>query len=752
MLAGASGLSAQTTDIAITEVSADPPGSGSEYIEIANLSSSAVDTTGYTITVWDTTAATVTTSLAAGEVTMLAGIMQPGDVWIVGDTTIAPPGYTQSQNYGSNMNFANWKCAVAIRDGSGNMVDFVTFNANPSTITSPFPIPSSEWTGSFSNVATFSTSWQRIGNTDTNSYTDWANSAQTLGSVSITFIPPESTFVGPSPASAAAWNVASNWDNGVPDSDTGVVIPSGKDVTLPLNNPTIPTLRVEDGGTLRGDAAGGGVTLTDGYEIENNANIIMGNAVVTIAGTNAFDIITGTENIGNINVTNTGGQVRVTDTWSISNDGTVTIANGCSLIFGSIASNFSGTSFQNNGTIIFEDDRPTVSAPLQMVINSTVAVDLGNVEINLDPGQVMINALPAPDILFSNEITFNNISFSAGSLGWVQWADTLTVNGTFNIDQGVVVQVDNGIAGATQNMAGDWEGGGTLIMDPIQLAGAPIQQLAIQGNLEMADVQYLTSDSFTLPIGLSLSGTFTYDAAGSLTIGGNVEAAAVEVLGAAGLTINGNLTLADLNYVQPAAGNLNIGGLLNVSNNLTFDSEATMVVDSLTVRNLTILKDGTLTVNNATSISGDLADSSMATVNVGSVAFSGNSPQSAVSTARPFVMDRMTVFTPGGLTIGGEFTLNFGANDFSGNATIRVFSFSSLLLNDNAHLRVGATNSARLRLDGAFVTQSGSVNRPDHRSLEQQRHAASQRRKLDCFDQRLEPAGCRTDLHRRYRP
>jgi uncharacterized repeat protein (TIGR01451 family) len=164
-----SGLS--SSSILITEVNTDTP----DYIEFMNVSSIPVSIGGWQIIAYDN----VTWPSPLPTFVVPSGaVVPPGGVFRLVEFGATPGAYPDFFS-GANISWVNSAApdpiAVLLRDDAGKVIDFFcAVDAFPSQISSPIPIPTSEWSGNPDPANLVSTlTFQRVGNIDGNSATNW---------------------------------------------------------------------------------------------------------------------------------------------------------------------------------------------------------------------------------------------------------------------------------------------------------------------------------------------------------------------------------------------------------------------------------------------------------------------------------------------------------------------------------------------------------------------------------------------------
>ncbi len=169
------------SNIVITEINANTP----DEIEFMNVSSAAVDISGWQIYLYDEDAvwpAPKTVFTIPAGTTCAAG-----QVFRLQEFGTAPGTFPQFY-FGININWnpnSASHTAVLLRNASGTPVDFVcTGAATASGITSPQTIPASMWSGAqVSAPTTSSFDFLRIGSADGNTAADWTTGTPSLGTI-----------------------------------------------------------------------------------------------------------------------------------------------------------------------------------------------------------------------------------------------------------------------------------------------------------------------------------------------------------------------------------------------------------------------------------------------------------------------------------------------------------------------------------------------------------------------------------------
>jgi hypothetical protein len=168
-----------SASILITEVEPNTP----DAIEFVNVSSSAVDVSGWTVSIYDYD----TWPLAKTFVFPTGSSCPASGVFRITENGTSP-GVMPLFNFGSNINWtsdASVAVAVLLRKPDGSIVDFMcAAAATPSLITSPVSIPANEWSGAAIAAPTNSAfDYARQGTSDLNSASGWITATPGIGTV-----------------------------------------------------------------------------------------------------------------------------------------------------------------------------------------------------------------------------------------------------------------------------------------------------------------------------------------------------------------------------------------------------------------------------------------------------------------------------------------------------------------------------------------------------------------------------------------
>ena len=279
------------SSVVITEVNPNT----SDTVEFMNVSTAAVDISGWTIHVYDD--ASFPNPLTA--FTIPSGTTcAAGQVFRFQDNGIAP-GTFPLFRYGSNISWTastSLHAAVMLRNAAGTIVDFVAIgSAIPGSISLPLPVPASHWSGA-TVTATTSTAmdYTRKGSSDANSATDWSTASLSLGTVNTGLTTP---FPSPTTPVSITPSVSGNFVNGVV---TGNLSVSQAAIQM--------MLRADDGSGHTGDSNAFDVSLPPAVST-NAATAITGtgatlNGIVNAnAGTVAVSFDYGTSTSYGTNIT-----------------------------------------------------------------------------------------------------------------------------------------------------------------------------------------------------------------------------------------------------------------------------------------------------------------------------------------------------------------------------------------------------------------------------------------------------------------
>lgn len=183
-------LSTARAQVVINEVHGYGPGAtpglAGDYVELRNMSATPINLAGWTLALWSGDTGTVTTKIIP------AG---PANTWILGnDFYIVEEGgtlgdaLTDSQIatcvQGMRMGTSPWSSSSSmgayVLDGTGTCTDYVYLRRGTSSPPASPPYLPSGATWTLGNIATSGTGYGhicRISNSDTDSYTDWAQNA-----------------------------------------------------------------------------------------------------------------------------------------------------------------------------------------------------------------------------------------------------------------------------------------------------------------------------------------------------------------------------------------------------------------------------------------------------------------------------------------------------------------------------------------------------------------------------------------------
>jgi hypothetical protein len=203
------------SNVVITELNPN----GTDGMEFMNVSSAEVNISGWTVHIYDNNSTSwpapqftftvpAGTKCAAGAVFTL---LRSGTGTVPG---VYPNFFCANTSAFTWTSGTSLRAAVMLRDADGKIVDFVAVgSATPASITSPVAVPASHWSGATITASTSSSkSYQRIGNSDGNSASDWAFVATGMGTANPGLITPF-----PSPATPVTMTpaVSGSFVNGV---------------------------------------------------------------------------------------------------------------------------------------------------------------------------------------------------------------------------------------------------------------------------------------------------------------------------------------------------------------------------------------------------------------------------------------------------------------------------------------------------------------------------------------------------------
>lgn len=167
------------TTVVITEVNPNTP----DEIEFTNVSSQAVDVSGWKVYIYD-----VDYWPGARIFTIPAGTeCPPGGVFRLQEYGSSGGAYPQFY-YGGNINWTSSSLspvAVLLAKADGTLVDFMAAGAaNPGSISQPAAIPVEQWSGSSVSAPTNTAyAYARVGDADTQNAANWTTAAPGLGTL-----------------------------------------------------------------------------------------------------------------------------------------------------------------------------------------------------------------------------------------------------------------------------------------------------------------------------------------------------------------------------------------------------------------------------------------------------------------------------------------------------------------------------------------------------------------------------------------
>jgi uncharacterized repeat protein (TIGR01451 family) len=156
-----------------------------DRVEFLNVSGSSLDLSGWRITVYDWVSwpdPQFTFTIPPGSVSAA------DELFVLSDVGVAPgvyPNFFSGINVYWDNSETNNPVAVLLQDAVGNTIDFAcAFDPDLSEITLPVPITASQWSGPpiVANTNAQST-FQRVGNSDSNSSNNWVIADGTLGAL-----------------------------------------------------------------------------------------------------------------------------------------------------------------------------------------------------------------------------------------------------------------------------------------------------------------------------------------------------------------------------------------------------------------------------------------------------------------------------------------------------------------------------------------------------------------------------------------
>lgn len=260
--------------VVITEIDTG----SNDSIEFQNVSSRAIDISGWKISTWDRGAwplPRVTVTLPSNTICPARAVFQ---LFRQGAAPGAFPSFFAGTNFLWNNAVVGNPLAILLRDASDGLVDFVCgYGADPAQIKTPSSIPHHLWLGeAFAASTNGLLTFQRVGSTDRNTAADWIATTNSIGrqndSLVLPFSPRNSVSLNPPMASivSGSWtgqvavqgvvsNVAllaedpegnfglsSRFDVGAAD-DLSITVAYDPDLTIP-GDPVRYTVTVKNAG------------------------------------------------------------------------------------------------------------------------------------------------------------------------------------------------------------------------------------------------------------------------------------------------------------------------------------------------------------------------------------------------------------------------------------------------------------------------------------------------------------------------
>jgi len=258
------------SSVVITEVNPNTP----DEIEFMNVSAAPVSIGGWTIHIYDfdngvsnpkSFAIPAGTTCSAGQIFRL---QEAGTA----------PGTFPLLFSGSNLNWTSSSgivVGVLLRDGSGNMVDFVCASGlAPSAVLSPSTIPASQWTGAQVAAPTTATfGYLRTGSADLNTSANWTTAAPSIGTANTGLTAPFPSALTPVTVSPT---VSGSFTSGVWTGSVTV-----------LQTASQMRFRADDGATHTGDSNAfdvtGNLTLSVPSSVPEGSAPVTGTVSVSFA-------------------------------------------------------------------------------------------------------------------------------------------------------------------------------------------------------------------------------------------------------------------------------------------------------------------------------------------------------------------------------------------------------------------------------------------------------------------------------------
>jgi hypothetical protein len=579
-----------------------------------------------------------------------------------------------------------------------------------------------------------------------------------------------------------AWSDPGTWDLGsAPAAGSNVIIAGGTSVNLTGNTNTINSLTVNgtlDVSTFSLTGANIHTVSATGTLLVGGANFPSGFVTTTLASGSTVNYNGGVQNISNQTYSNlilSGSGAKTLQTGTTSITGTLTLSGTATTttVVGLTIGNLNigdGTTFTAAGFALTVSGTTTVGGGTNgnFAITSTTGTKTFTGLVTINTGGIWTNTVANSAVTFRGGIT-NNGTFNSGTGVHTFDNNSQQLTGTFTIPSitvtGVTVTNNNtltvatalsGSGGVTQAANATLNIGGTSGITTLSAtnSGNTVNytggvQIVHSNNyviltLTGSGAKTLQTGTTSVTGNLTLTGTATTTTVAGLTIGGNLSIADGTTFTAAGFAltvtgtttvgagVSGNLTISSATGIKIFTGLVTIstGGVWNNSGNSpvtfrggianngtftagtgvhTFDTNAqalsgnAFTIPSVTITGITLTNNNSLTVNTALSGTGTLLQATAATLNIGAASALSNMNAAASGNNVNY-----TAATGGQTLIGGTY-FNVNLNNTSGTNTANgnVSVTGAMIANGGAS---GTLNMSTFTLAGTTITNNGTIN------------------------------------------